>query len=116
MIFQKMFEAGCAHPFILEAIFSRNFMACLIHQSAKEDRYLHRAATKVLKAIEIGVEAYPKMLVVVLQELLGNNGLYNLDERTAAKTVERLLQCANAADASVLLQTLKKVVLSNLTG
>ncbi|MDA4132562.1 MAG: DNA polymerase V family protein, partial [Thaumarchaeota archaeon] len=78
--------------------------------------YLHRAATKVLKAIETGVEACPKALVVVLQGLLSNNGLYNFDERAAAKTVEWLLQCANASDPSVLLQTLKKVVLSNLTG
>jgi hypothetical protein len=92
MIFQKVLEGASNHPEIIEAIFSKNLMACLMNQAAKEDRYLHRAATKALKTIDAVVEKDPSLLKVVLRQLLGEHGAYNFDERTNTKTVDKLLQ------------------------
>ncbi len=65
-----MLEGRPESPFIVKHIFSKNLMACLMNQSAKEDRYLHRAAVKALKAIETEVERWPHLLEPVLRNLL----------------------------------------------
>jgi DNA polymerase phi len=91
MIFQKMLEGTTDSPAIVSNLFTRNFMVCLMNQAAKEDRYLHRAAIKALKALEAVVEKAPPLLPVILKELLGKQGAYNFDQRTNTKAVERLL-------------------------
>jgi DNA polymerase phi len=92
MVFQKMLE-GLAHvPACIEGLFSKNITLCLMNQAAKEDRYLHRAATKALKAIESTTLAHPSTLVPILKSLLGENGAYNFDQRTNTKTIDRILQ------------------------
>lgn len=70
-------------------------MTSLMNQAAKEDRYLHRAAIKTLKAIEAAVSSQPSNLVPVLENLLSKNGIYNFDQRTNTKTIDRLLQNFN---------------------
>ncbi|KAL2016903.1 hypothetical protein VTK56DRAFT_2864 [Thermocarpiscus australiensis] len=92
MIFQKMLEGATDCLFIVPTLFSKNLMVCLMNQAAKEDRYLHRAALKALKAIEAAVERSPSLLPTLLRELLGKHGAYNFDQRTNTKTVDKLLQ------------------------
>lgn len=83
------------HHSLLQILFSKNLMTSLMNQAAKEDRYLHRAAIKTLKAIEGAVSSHPSALVPVLESLLSRNGAYNFDQRTSTKTVDKLLQNFN---------------------
>lgn len=107
MIFQKMLEGTTDYPSIVSAIFSKNLMVCLMNQAAKEDRYLHRAAIKALKAIEAAVEKVPSLLPTILRELLGKQGAYNFDQRTNTKTVDKLLQHTTRSTIKSVLKTLQ---------
>ena len=109
MIFQKMIEGGSGSPFIVDTVFSKNFMACLINQASKEDRYLHRAALKALKTIETTVQEEPSILDPVLKKLLGSHGAYNFDQRTNTKTVEKLLQYTTTTNVEVVLDLIKNM-------
>ncbi|KAK0766125.1 hypothetical protein N5P37_001015 [Trichoderma harzianum] len=91
-VFQKFLEGCVVHHSLLQILFSKNLMTSLMNQAAKEDRYLHRAAIKTLKAIEGAVSSHPSALVPVLESLLSRNGAYNFDQRTSTKTVDKLLQ------------------------
>ncbi|KAL6802293.1 DNA polymerase phi domain-containing protein, partial [Trichoderma sp. SZMC 28012] len=94
-VFQKILEGCVVHHSLLQILFSKNLMTSLMNQAAKEDRYLHRAAIKTLKAIEGAVSSHPSALVPVLESLLSRNGAYNFDQRTSTKTVDKLLQNFN---------------------
>ncbi|KAL5090487.1 hypothetical protein Trisim1_004382 [Trichoderma cf. simile WF8] len=94
-VFQKFLEGCVVHHSLLQILFSKNLMTSLMNQAAKEDRYLHRAAIKTLKAIEGAVSSHPSALVPVLESLLSRNGAYNFDQRTSTKTVDKLLQNFN---------------------
>ncbi|KAM0478537.1 hypothetical protein ACHAPX_005126 [Trichoderma viride] len=94
-VFQKFLESYATHPALLQILFSKNLMTSLMNQAAKEDRYVHRAAIKTLKAIEAAVSSQPSNLVPVLENLLTKNGIYNFDQRTNTKTIDRLLQNFN---------------------
>ncbi|KAK3191522.1 DNA-directed DNA polymerase [Lecanicillium sp. MT-2017a] len=107
MIFQKMLDGLVEHKSKVDKLFSKNFMSCLMNQAAKEDRYLHRAATKALKAMENTISAHPKALVPVLKNLLGMNGAYNFDQRTSTKTVDKLLQASNGVNEKKVLEILR---------
>ncbi|KAM7199281.1 DNA polymerase V [Rhypophila sp. PSN 637] len=107
MIFQKMLEGASSCPFILDALFSKNLMGCLMNQAAKEDRFLHRAALKALKAIEAAVEKDPSFLPAVLKQLLGGHGAYNFDQRTNTKTVDKILQFTTPSTVKAVIKTLK---------
>lgn len=107
MVFQKMLEGFVEVPSKLEALFSRNFMTCLVNQASKEDRYLHRAAIKALKSIEAVVAAHPSSLPVILADLLGKNGSYSFDQRTSTKTVDRLLHSINEENAEAVLAVIR---------
>ncbi|KAK2067159.1 hypothetical protein P8C59_000918 [Phyllachora maydis] len=113
MVFQKFLEGGSA--FIIESIFSEKFLSCLMNQAAKEDRYLHRAAIKALKAIETKVEQSPVLLEIVLKALLGERGAYNFDERTNTKTIDRLLYFARPEDSKNVLEIIDPDVPSVLS-
>ena len=109
MIFQKAVESSSSAPFIVDAVFSKNLMACLVNQAAKEDRYLHRAALKALKGVETTVHTKPSILEPVLRQLLGPTGSYTFDQRTSTKTVEKLLQSTTAANINAILDVIKPV-------
>ena len=101
--------AGFAdQPGKLECLFSKNFMTCLMNQAAKEDRFLHRAATKALKALEGIVSSQPASLPIVLKSLLFKNGSYNFDQRTNTKTVDRLLQNINQENEKECLDIIRQ--------
>ncbi|KAK3947739.1 DNA polymerase phi-domain-containing protein [Pseudoneurospora amorphoporcata] len=107
MIFQRMLEGAAGQTFIVESVFSQNLMTCLMNQAAKEDRYLHRAATKALKGIEATVERDPSLLPTILRQLLSHNGVYNFDQRTNTKTVDKILQHATPETIKKVLKTLQ---------
>ncbi|TFB04772.1 DNA polymerase V [Trichoderma ghanense] len=96
IVFQKFLEGCIVHHPLLQILFSKNLMTSLMNQAAKEDRYLHRAAIKALKAIEGAVSSHPTALVPVLESLLSRNGVYNFDQRTSTKTIDKLLQNFNS--------------------
>lgn len=108
MIFQKMLEAFVEVPTKLQSLFSRNFMSCLVNQASKEDRYLHRAATKALKSVEAVVSTHPSSLAPILANLIGKNGSYSFDQRTSTKTVDKLLQNINKENAEAALVVIRQ--------
>jgi DNA polymerase phi len=107
MIFQKMLEGTAEFPDMVTALFSQNFVGCLMNQAAREDRYLHRAALKALKGIETTVEKHPKLLPTVLKQLLSEYGAYNFDQRTNTKTVDKILQQTTPATVKAVVKLLK---------
>ncbi|GAO18123.1 uncharacterized protein UV8b_02917 [Ustilaginoidea virens] len=108
MVFQKMLAGLAEVPSKLQVLFSRNLMSCLLNQAAKEDRYLHRAATKSLKTVEAVVSEHPALLAPVLKNLLGKNGSYTLDQRTNCKTASTLLQNVNEQNMAAVLAVIKQ--------
>ncbi|KAL7787517.1 DNA polymerase phi domain-containing protein [Trichoderma ceciliae] len=94
-VFQKFLEGCVVHHPLLQILFSKNLMTSLMNQASKEDRYLHRAAVKTLRAIEVAVSSHTTALVPVLESLLSKNGVYNFDQRTNTKTMDKLLQNFN---------------------
>lgn len=107
MVFQKMLEGLVDQKSKVAKLFSKNLLSCLMNQAAKEDRYLHRAAIKALKAIENTVAAHPKSLVTILRNLLTGNGVYTFDQRTSSKTIDRLLQISSAISEKKILEVLQ---------
>ncbi|EGO53175.1 hypothetical protein NEUTE1DRAFT_150557 [Neurospora tetrasperma FGSC 2508] len=107
MIFQRMLEGAASQTFIVESVFSQNLMTCLMNQAAKEDRYLHRAAIKALKGIEAIVDRDPSLLPTILRQLLSHNGVYNFDQRTNTKTVDKILQHTTPESIKTVLKTLQ---------
>ncbi|KAK3396282.1 DNA polymerase phi-domain-containing protein [Sordaria brevicollis] len=107
MIFQRMLEGAAGQTFIVESVFSQNLMTCLMNQASKEDRYLHRAAIKALKGIEATVDRDPSLLPTILRQLLSHNGVYNFDQRTNTKTVDKILQHTTPETIKKVLKTLQ---------
>jgi len=107
MIFQKMLEGAAEFPEMITSLFSQNFVGCLMNQAAREDRYLHRAALKALKTIETTVEQHPALLPTVLRQLLGEYGVYNFDQRTNTRTVDKLLQQTTPETVKAVVKLLK---------
>ncbi|KAK0631660.1 DNA polymerase phi-domain-containing protein [Immersiella caudata] len=107
MIFQKLLEGTASFPEMVTALFSQNFVGCLMNQAAREDRYLHRAALKALKGIETTVEKHPEILPTVLKQLLSEHGAYNFDQRTNTKTVNKILQQTTPATVKAVVKLLK---------
>lgn len=112
MVFQKMLEGLIHQKSKVDKLFSKNLLSCLMNQAAKEDRYLHRAAIKALKAIENTVASHPKSLTTVLRNLLTDNGVYSFDQRTSSKTIDRLLQSSGSTSEKKLLDVLQLPIAS----
>lgn len=113
MIFQKFLEGGISCPHITHNLFSQNLLTCLMNQAAKQDRYLHRAATKALKAIEQAADADRDLVPVIIQFLLGKQGAYNFDQRSNSKTVDKLLHLTRPQHAQEVIKALRHLVLKS---
>lgn len=113
MVFQTFLESSLSHPHIVQTLFSQNLVTCLINQAAKQDRYLHRAAVKALKAIEGAAETSNDIVPVILPFLVGKHGVYNFDQKTNSKTVDKLLQSTKLEHASDVIKTLRQYVLGS---
>lgn len=114
MIFQRFLNgfANDNQKSAVKDLFSRNLMKCLINQASKEDRYLHRAALKSLKSVEMVVEADTTFLIPALKELIGQWGAYDFDHRTNTKTIERLLQFATPKTIETILSMLREPIIN----
>ncbi|KAI1103926.1 DNA polymerase phi-domain-containing protein [Jackrogersella minutella] len=114
VIFQKCLQGFAKEDIELaKVLFTRNLMKCLMNQASKEDRYLHRAALKCLKAMEKTVQTLPGLLLPVLEELLGKHGAYDFDQRTNTKTVENMLQWATPNNAEDVLKLLRDPIVTS---
>ncbi|CRK39383.1 hypothetical protein BN1723_004588 [Verticillium longisporum] len=76
----------------LPHMFSKNLMTCLMNQAASEGRYLHRAACATLRTVAQAAQRSPEFTSIMVENLTTNNGVYNFDVRTGAKTIETILQ------------------------
>jgi len=96
-------------------------MARMVSLASNPGPRLHRAATLCLKAVERTVKENPALLVPVLQQLLGADGFFNLDERVrnsedGIKPIETLLRSANASNVADVVDTLRTAALAADTG
>jgi DNA polymerase phi len=102
-----MLEGLAQHDALVNELFSRNLMSCLINQSADEGRYVHRAATKALKAIEITASTNRSAVLPLLRGLLGRHGTYPFDQRTKSKTIENILLQSRTEDLEDIVKILE---------
>ena len=82
---------------MLEALFTENFLKCLINHAAEKERYLHRMAIKCLKAIHARVERDPDSAAPISKGLLDGNGTPLFDQFTKTKTVTAIVTGASPA-------------------
>ncbi|WYZ42575.1 hypothetical protein EsH8_VI_000274 [Colletotrichum jinshuiense] len=115
LVFQKMLQSYADIDDLLDVLFSRNLMTCLINQASQEDRFLHRAALKTLKVIEETSALHPEATGIILDNLINNNGLYRFDVMTKSKTVDRILQHVKAETGEDVIQVLSGPVMKTST-
>ena len=96
---------------LIPVLFSKNLMRCLMNHLAVPDRYLHRVALKVIKAIHGRVETEPQATTAVIGGLLGPNGHVNFDHVTKTKTVEKLLSQVDAQTLRTVLPLFEHLIL-----
>jgi DNA polymerase phi len=75
-----------------------------MNQLSHEDRYLHRAAQKAVKALQVRVQKESQLCPVVIKGLTTGSGTPNFDKLTKTKVIEGLL--IEAKD-DIALETLK---------
>mgnify|MGYP002717880839 CR=1 FL=1 len=93
LLFNRILNDGGSQQASL--IFTKNLMRCLTNQLAVEDRYLHRMAVKVAKAIQARVSKEPEFAAAAIRGLMGTSGTLNFDQATKTKTVEKIVAEAN---------------------
>ncbi|KAJ5521581.1 hypothetical protein N7527_005696 [Penicillium freii] len=93
LLFNRILNDGA--PQQASQIFTKNLMRCLTNQLAVEDRYLHRMAVKVAKAIQARVSKEPEFAAAAIRGLMGTSGTLNFDQATKTKTVEKIVAEAN---------------------
>ena len=77
---------------LLPDIFTKNLMRCLINQLASQERYLHRAAERSIKALIARARLNPNARAPILKAILDpDKGDINFDKITKTKTVEYLI-------------------------
>ena len=94
LLFQQMTPIVPVH--LLPDIFTKNLMRCLINQLASQERYLHRAAERSIKALIARARLNPNARAPVLKAVLDpEKGDINFDKITKTKTVEFLISSVN---------------------
>ncbi|OBT56093.1 hypothetical protein VE04_04791 [Pseudogymnoascus sp. 24MN13] len=111
LLFQKMLTDSSDYKELLVSVFSPNLVRCLINHMSQEDRFLHRAAEKSLRAVQQMAEAHPHTIPTVLPKLIGGNGFYNFDQVTKTKTIDKMLGWASGKDAEAVVDILLKPAL-----
>jgi DNA polymerase phi len=86
-------------------------MRCLINHISKEDRFLHRAADKCLKSLLQSVEADPNLVETIVPRLVSGNGVYNFDQVTKTKTVDKLLSLLKGDRAHIVIRDLVRPIM-----
>ena len=85
-------------------------MRCLINNTQQKDRFLNRAANRSLKTLIHAAEEQPQVLPILLQHLIGEEGLYDFDRATKTKTIERLLGVADQSNIEAAIEALEAPV------
>ena len=81
---------------LLPEILTKNLMRCLINQLASQERYLHRAAERSIKALIARARLNPNARAPMLKAVLDpDKGDINFDKITKTKTVEFLISSVN---------------------
>lgn len=111
LLFQKMLNDASDYNELLTTIFSPNLIRCLINHLSQEDRFLHRAAEKSLKAVQQMAEDHPHTIPTVLPKLITGNGIYNFDQVTKSKTIDKMIGLATGKDAETVVQIALKPAL-----
>ncbi|KFX99796.1 hypothetical protein O988_03645 [Pseudogymnoascus sp. VKM F-3808] len=111
LLFQKMLTDASDYKELLVSVFSPNLVRCLINHMSQEDRFLHRAAEKSIRAVQQMTEAHPHTIPTVLPKLIGGNGFYNFDQVTKTKTIDKMLGWASGKDAETVVEILLKPAL-----
>ncbi|KAL5350635.1 DNA-directed DNA polymerase [Pseudogymnoascus australis] len=111
LLFQKMLTDASDYRELLVSVFSPNLVRCLINHMSQEDRFLHRAAEKSLRAVQQMAEAHPHTIPTVLPKLIGGNGFYNFDQVTKTKTIDKMLGWASGKDAEAVVEILLRPAL-----
>lgn len=93
LLFNKILNEGSSKQ--ASHIFTKNLVRCLTNQLAVEDRYLHRMAVKVSKAIQARVTKEPSFAAAAVRGLMGSSGAVNFDQATKTKTIEKIVADAN---------------------
>ena len=114
LLFEQMF--GDIPEHLISILFSKNLMRCLMNHLALPDRYLHRVALKVLKAIHARVVTEPQATNAAISGLLGPNGHVNFDHVTKTKTVEKLLSQIDAQTLRTVLPLFERLILKPQVG
>ena len=114
MILQATMQAFPKRGDLPLVLFSPKLMACLMNQAAKEDRYLHRAAVKMLRALEGLVAANPDLVAPALKGLLGSNGDFAFDQRTRSKTADKISSHAQLANEKAIVEMLRKQLVTSI--
>ncbi|KAA6413200.1 MAG: DNA polymerase V [Lasallia pustulata] len=114
LLFEQMFGGIPEH--LISILFSKNLMRCLMNHLTLPDRYLHRVALKVLKAIHARVVTEPQAITAAISGLLGPNGHVNFDHVTKTKTVEKLLSQIDAQTLRTVLPLFERLILMPQAG
>ena len=94
LLFQHMTPIVPVH--LLPDIFTQNLMRCLINQLASQERYLHRAAERSIKALIARARLNPNARAPILKAVLDpDKGDINFDKITKTKTVESLISAVD---------------------
>ncbi|KAL7269860.1 DNA-directed DNA polymerase [Rhizina undulata] len=98
----------------LSAIFTKNFMRCLINQLSDPKRYLNKAAQKVTRALLQKAESSSWSVPIIVSQLILNNGTPNFDHLTKTKTVEKIISSADESGLVQIVAEFKRIFLNPL--
>ncbi|EMR09016.1 hypothetical protein PNEG_02790 [Pneumocystis murina B123] len=93
-------------------LFSKNFMRCFINHLSDENRYLNKISNKVISCIISTANTRKKVILPIIQSLLGPLGALNFDKITKTKLVESLISLADETSLWDILQLLKTITCS----
>lgn len=78
---------------------------------SNSDRFLHRAADKSLKVLQGRIEEAPHQSTFILAGLTGNHGVYNFDQVTKTKTIDKILNTVEGEIAVAAMETLHQSII-----
>lgn len=89
-------------------IFTPNFLKTLMNQLADQDRYLNKAAKKVVEVIQHAAEENKTVASSLAAHLLGQQGYQNFDRLSRSKLVENLVASMDATGVDTYVDYLKE--------
>ncbi|ORY24385.1 DNA polymerase phi-domain-containing protein [Naematelia encephala] len=98
---------------LMPQIFTPNFMRCWMNNLSSPDRYLHKAALGIAKAVQDVVKQNPKVGFTLLSTLVGKHGRQDFDKVTKTKTVESIMGGMDVEGAKEYVTYLQGLVLAS---